>query len=609
MFIEEFKNNGIAYLRLMHGRRVVGTEGRKTIKKDTILNIGPLSRFDDGKPDYIGRLRESFRQGQPLIDSLREYAGDTDTSAKTYTVHFQANSDDCIGHPKHCSHFLLDKVFTGLGLSQYFTALKFNSKIEYDLVGLVRLLVFGRILKPASKLSTFAQNDGYYGGVTSRANKFNVYDALDVINENKNGIMRRMNAAITKNLRRNPDIVFYDVTNFFFEIEEADGDYEEGGEIKKGLRQKGVSKEHRNQPIVQMGLFMDDMGLPISIEMFPGNTLDQATLRPALKSTIDTFDFKRFILVADRGLCSYKNALRLMGNGNGYIVSKSIKKTGKAEREWILGADGYSSVGEDFRYKSRVRARTERDEDGNECAWDEQVVVYWSKRFYERERREHQTFLVFLEKLKASPSSFRVSAAEKKSIKRFFKKEVVNEDTGEMLNSGKLLAMLDESKVEQFTAYMGYYQIVTSEVGMPPLEVIDKYHGLSRIEDQFRVMKGDLDTRPVFVRSKNHIYAHLLVCFIALTIVRLIQRRILDSGLVSVPGDKHWTSGLTGARIQDALNKWQVDSLPDSFFRFNHSDDHDLDIILRAYGIVLPSKLFSAGEIKGIKSQISPFGV
>jgi hypothetical protein len=180
----------------------------------------------------------------------------------------------------------------------------------------------------------------------------------------------------------------------------------------------------------------------------------------------------------------------------------------------------------------------------------------------------------------------------------------VNDKTGEVFDSSELKAMLDIDKVNQYREGMGYYQIVTSELCMHPQEVIDKYHGLSRIEDQFRVMKSELGTRPVFVRNREHIKAHLLICTIALIMMRIIQNRIVDSGAMPSAKDKglNWTAGLSAERVQTALCKWQVEKMPGDNYRFLNIDDPDLKIILGAFDVKIPYKMFQRGELKSIKT-------
>ena len=175
------------------------------------------------------------------------------------------------------------------------------------------------------------------------------------------------------------------------------------------------------------------------------------------------------------------------------------------------------------------------------------------------------------------------------------------------MNSSDIKAFIDFDKVAEYRKSMGYYQIVTSELTMDPLEVINKYHGLTQIEDQFRVMKGDLNTRPFFVRTPEHVDAHMLICMIALILLRIIQKRILGSGLVRREEDAYWSSGLNSQRIQKALNKWKVDLLPGDLYRFMDVDDPDLKLILDAFDIKIPAKLYRRSELKSIKTDMKIF--
>jgi transposase len=604
--IEKYKTNGKYYLRLVENKRIE-KDGQSVNRKKLVLSLGRYDQYDDGQPNYMERLRESFRVGNPLIPALQGYVD----YAPKQIIHipFEPGGPYCIARPKRFAPCLLDAIFAGLGLDQLFASIKHSTGITYDLQGIMRLLTYGRILEPASKIATMRQNDSYYRPLVKSDNDFNVYDVLDVIYENRKQIIRRMNTCISRGIGRNTSMVFYDVTNFFFEVEEPDEDIvdEDGRIIEKGLRKMGVSKENRKQPIVQMGLFLDDNGIPISIEMFPGNTLDHLTLRTAMKNTVDTLDLDRFILIADRGMYSGTNMSHVIDRGNGYIVSKSLKKSAKKEREWVLDQEGYVVVSPDFKYKSRIVARTITDENGISRKIQQKVVVYWSRAFYAREKHENQSFLDFIEKLKANPNGFRVSAAQSRSLRKFMKKEVLHEQTGEILDSTKLRTMIDDEKLTEFNELMGYYQIVSSELEMDDLEIIDKYHGLTRIEDQFREMKGTLDTRPIYVNTPEHIQAHLLVCFIALTMMRLIQHKIKKSLPEQNSKDLNWSYGMSGNRLAYALLNWQVEQLSDEYFRMVNSDSVDLKVILKAFGLNLPAKLFTRGDLRSLKSSCSVF--
>lgn len=602
MFIECFTNNGKPYLRLARSVRVTNKAGLKVSQKQPILNLGPLDRYDDGQPDYVERLKKSFKAGAPLIPALLPYCEEK-KAGETYRFSINEGSPDCFGHPKLFSNVLLERILEELGLNTFFSSYKGFTKLQYDVYGFAKLLIFGRLLNPASKYATVRQNDDYYEPILKDFNPDNIYDTLSFIADNKDKIIRRINTNLMKKAGRSPEIIYYDVTNFYFEIENADEDVldEEGNVQIKGQRKFGVCKEERHQPIVQMGLFMDDEGIPIAMESFPGNTLDHLTLRPAMKKTIDDLDFSRFIMIADRGICDYMNLLHLLDAGNGYIVSKSLLKSTKEEREWAYNDDGYTQVSPDFKYKSRIVKRTVKDEGGNSRKVEEQVVVYWSKRFEERSIKENKRFLDFLERLETSPANFRITAIQSKCLRKFMKKEYLNQKTGEILDSSEIRGFIDFDKVKAYRKEMGYYQIVTSELTMDARTVIDKYHGLTQIEDQFRVMKGDLETRPVYVRTPEHIDAHLLICMIALILMRIIQKRIRDADLIK-KDDVYWNVGMSGKRIQEALNRWKVDVLPDDLFRFMDIDDPDLALILKAFDIVIPAKLYRRAELKAIKT-------
>lgn len=559
MNIECFKNHNTPYLRLVASLGLKKVNGKTVHRRKNVLNLGPLSRHDDGKPDYLRRLRESFKAGKPLIKALEPYVGDAPKGRVTIT--FEEGDAKCLGKPKRLAATILDPVFRALGLDELFASVKFSSRIGYDLTGIVRLLTYGRLLEPASKSATMEQNGKYFRPLVSSTNDDNVYDALDVIQRNAKQIVRRMNTCITRGTGRGSKVVFYDVTNFFFETPRPDPDTTDadGNVIEKGLRKMGVSKENRRQPIVQLGLFLDDEGIPISFGMFPGNTLDHHTLGPAMEKTVDSPGLKRFVLVADRGMYSGTNMCHVTDAGNGYIVAKSLRKSTRKEVEWAISPLGYDSPDADFRCKSRIVNRAVALPDGKKRIFKEKVVVYWSKAFHERELHENASFLSFDEKLSA------------------------------------------------FNEHFGYYQIVTSELDMPEREVIDKYHGLTQIEDQFREMKSTLETRPVYVRTREHIEAHLMVCFIALTMMRLIQRKTKAALGAEFGKDLDWTYGLPGARVAKALADWQVNELPGEYYQMLNASGEDIGLLLKAFGLEVPAKIYTNGDIRGLKSAVNPF--
>ena len=607
MFIDVLMNNGKPYLRLVHAVRLENASGKKVSTKKVLLNIGPLDRFDDGEPDYLQRLRQSFRDGRPLIASLEPYCSGQEREEK-YFFAIKKGAPDCIGHPTLFSHLLLERILEELGLNALFSSRKGLRKIEYDVYGFTKLLVFGRILNPASKAATVRQNGDYYEPILKKFNPDNVYDTLSFIAENKDQIIRRMNTSLIKKAHRSPDVMYYDVTNFYLEERENILDDEEGGMERAWQKMEGY-KEEKRLPLVQMGLFMDNCGIPVAIESFPGDTPDYLTLRPALEKNIDRLDLTRFILIGDRGMCSYPNLVHILDAGNGYIISGNLLKSTREERQWAYGEEDYQVVSEDFKYKSRIVSKMVYDERGNGRFIQEKEVVYWNRKFKKRCEAENKSSLELLEKLEEPAANFHVSSAQIKGIRKFMSKDWKNKKSGETLASETLKQLIDYERVREFKKGIGYCRIVTSELDMDPLDVIDNYHGLTRIEDQFRVMKGVMDTRSLFVRTPEHVDGHLLTCLIALVALRIIQTRVVQHERSLGMGNekRYWSYGLSGERVQRALNKWKVDKLPGDLYRFHDTDDPDLKRILDAFAIELPIKLFRRAELKRIKTNTKIF--
>ena len=586
---------------MVESQRYTNSKGVRTVRKKSIYNIGPLKKYDDGLPDYVQRLKTSFKNGTPLIKELQPYCSSQPIREK-YSLDIFEGDPDCIGHPKLFSHCLIERILEELGLISFMTRYKQLTHYEFDLVGFFRLLIYGRILNPASKIKTVSQNDDYYQPIVKKLYEYNIYDTLDFLYDYKKSIINRINKSLIRSFHRTTNIVFYDVTNFYFEIEHPDDDEEDDeGNITKGLRKMGVSKEERRLPIVQMGLFMDEQGVPVSIEVFPGNTLDHLTVTEALKNSIEPLDMKRFIFVGDRGMYRGNNTSHLINTNNGYIVSKSIEKTAKKEKDWIYDQSGYIG-NSSFRHKSRIVKRKVKNDNGKMQTIAEKVVVYWSEKFYKKQMAENKRFLDFVDQLEKNPKNFRITKAQSKSIKKFLKKECINDETGEVLDSNKLKMIIDKDKINRYKESFGYYQIVTSELDMEDTRVIEIYHGLTRIENQFEIMKGTLNTRPVEVRTLEHIEAHLLSCMIALIVIRIIQNKIVEYKGKSE--DKNWETGLSAERIQKALNKWTIELLSNDLYRFNNIDDEDLSLILKAFQIEIPAKLYRLGELRSLKKNI-----
>lgn len=598
MHIACVNNHGIHYLQVMESYSVKENGVFKS-RKRVVKNLGPLSRFDDGKPDFLNRLRISFKEGHSLIPELADLA-QGHTSNDRVTIQFNKNNNqDCLSDPKNLGYFLLDGLYNALGIYDVLNKHKSMTKIAYDLNGLVKLLVFGRALCPESKLETFKGRNRYAFDVSSSGSLIEVYRALSCLDEKSDAIQKRMNHKITNRIGRNTEVCFYDVTNYYFEIGKNDEDQldSEGNLLQKGLRKKGVSKEKRSEPIVQMGLFIDDKGIPIAYRLFPGNHTDQITLRPALKRSIDLLRFGKVIIVADGGLNNGKNIAHILKEGNGYILSKSTKKSDKNVKQWMLNEDGYEwNANKTFKVKSMIRERNVKDEDGNTISIQEKLVCYWSKKHHDREVKENEKFMEYLQSVITNPDKLKDKS---KKNEKFLDKMEVDKGTGEILETDTHLS-LNLDKIREYMELMGYYTLMTSETEKTDREIIDKYHGLSRIEDSFRIIKGDLEGRPVYVRTPEHINAHFLICYIALTMIRLIQYKVLKFQGKGVLNEDGWESGVTANRIKKALLSFQVDALPGGYYRLTKPTE-DMQLILNSLGIRADLRLPTVSELRQLK--------
>ena len=605
MRLEISENNGTKYIRIVESVWV-NKDGKKVTRKHTIKNIGPVSRFDDGKPNFIERLKTSYAAGNPIIDELRPYVK-TVVPQQVYNIRLCEGTDDCIAHPRLISNLLLEKMLENLGVSQLIRSYKYHYEAGYDVYGFFKILVFGRLLNPASKWATVKQNEDYALPILKgEFQEFDVYKALDFIYEHRRAIFNRINHSMVKNYHRTTNKIYYDVTNFFFEVDEPDDDTTfSDGTVEPGFREKGVCKEERKLPIVQMGLLMDEQGIPISIEAFPGNTLDHQTLAKSFMNSVDSVNSpdSRFIYVCDKGIGKGEAIVYAISNGIGYLTSRTVRGASRAEKEWIADPEGYTEISENYKYKTRIVKKTTTTPDGVQLEYSEKVLTYWSKKYYDREIAERSSFYEFVQDYLKDPHSFRLSATQVPVVKKYLKKNVVNKKTGELLNISDLTAILDVDKLKMDYDLMGYYTLATSEINMDDREMIKTYGNLVEIEEQFHVMKSTLDTRPVYLRTREHITAHLVVCAVALILTRLIQKQVNSSHPELVDKDLLFSNVLSADRIQAALNKWKIESIGDTYYRFCDTDDPDLSLILDSFGISIPLKCFKISEVKQLKSK------
>lgn len=589
------------YLRIVKERVILGSGGKH--KKEIIKTLGSLKKWDDGKPDFLKRLREQYQTTGIMVDDVLYKKEEPKIKKYQFTIPFSQDNPLLLSSAEfyNYGYTVPDAVLSCLKIDQHLGMYKKRHKTDLDLYGILRLLVLSRILEPKSKLATFAYKDKFFGiPFRSITDVKDVYRALDILASVSLSIQKRINTTIVNStIGRKVDLIYYDVTNYYFEtaygdedtfltVDDVSGDnegndelvYDEDGNpiiLEQGLRKKGVSKENRSEPIVQMGLFIDQNGIPISFDLFPGSTHDQMTFPEMIKERSLPMSFGRVVVVADNGMHNQYNLYELVSQGNGYIMSKSLRKSWKSMREFVLDQDGYKELYFDeennctFKYKSQTydRVLEERDKKGNKIVVKEKLVVFWSKAHADEDARANAKFVEYLESCKEHPEKFK----NKSKIKKYFKPVQINKATGEKIKEKTTtLYELNEAELKAMQEVYGYYAIVTSETDEPDIEIIRRYHNLSRIEDSFRITKSDLAGRPVYVRTKEHIKAHFLICFIALVVIRIIQNKYLKMYGAEVERverqrkrnhkdknkKKHWREGITAKKLQEVLSKFRI---------------------------------------------------
>lgn len=617
MYLDCFKNCGKPYLRIMQNY-YNNIDGKVKITRKTIKNLGPLEKYDDGNPNFLARFREKFKNGElDFCDELVVPKKETKKIIDFSKVDFTLN-------PKNMGYLILNKFFNELGISDILNRIKSDSKIEYDLVGLTKLFVFNRILNPSSKLRAFESRNDFLFPITSCESDKEIYKPLDILNKYSKQIQNRMNTKIkNSSIGRVTNLTYYDVTNYYFETMYGDDDVYELDEnneiikdekgqpiiVRKGFRKKGVSKENSDGPIVQMGLFIDNNGIPVSHKLFPGNTQDKTTFKNVLENDVDEMDLGRIVIVADNGMNTQENKYLIVDKGNGYIVSKSVKKSWKSQREWALDESNYTYIRNNtgeivFKYKSRINeiTLTYKNTDGTKTTKvvKEKEIIYWSKKHYEKELNQNKKFIEYLESCKEHPDKLK---DKQRKSQEFIKTVDVDKETGEIIHPEKVIVFLDK-KLEKYKETMGFYSIVTSEIEEDDKEVINRYHGLSRIEDSFRIIKSDLEGRPIFVWTEEHIKAHFLICFIALTIIRIIQYKVLKYENKSTLNVDGWEQGITAEKIKEALNKFQADKIIDEYYKTSEIKG-EIELILLSNNIKFQWKDYTISEIKDLQKLIN----
>ena len=476
---------------------------------------------------------------------------------------------------KNYGHVVFSKIYHELEVNRFLHNARRHKGFRYNSEAIMRLLVFSRLLYPCSKRASVINKKLFFDDFDFTLD--DVYSALDHFSGISESLQKHLHEQVTAQYGRTTDLVYYDVTNYYFETDKQDE-----------LRRKGVSKENRKDPIVQMGLLMDKAGLPISYKLYPGNKHDSQTLMPMLTEVKRNFGVKRIITVADKGLNSGDNIAYNTVFGDGYIYSKSIRGASEEFQSWILDKKGYRSGADGRKIKSRIvpdssinitvgvaRGKSIK----KPYKLEQKQVVYYSEKYAERARHMREEIIAKAMDMIANPGKYQ--RAIDYGATGYISNLKINKETGEILN-GKEVLQLDTQRIAAEERFDGYYALVTSELDDTDDHIINMYKGLWRIEESFKVIKSVLDARPIYLQTKDHINAHFLICFIALLIARIVELRL---------GGKY-----NIARITETLRKVSCSHLDQNIWLFDYVDEIT-DEMNKVFGIDFGRKLMTLREI------------
>ena len=417
-------------------------------------------------------------------------------------------------------YVFLQDLYHSLGLNDICNEITDKYRFKYDLNSILSRLIYSRIIYPSSKLATFELSKKYIEQPNFELH--DIYRALEVIAKETDFIQSELYKNSLKVSKRNTNILYYDCTNYFFEIEQ-----------ESGLRQYGPSKEHRPNPITQMGLFMDGDGIPLAFDITAGNTNEQVTLKPLEEKILEDFKLSKFIVCTDAGLAS--NANRKFNNmeERAFITTQSIKKLKKPLMDWALSPDEWHLSGDDKIYNIHDIEKDElsielykdriffKERWINENGLEQKLIVTYSLKYknYQRQIRNSQ---IERAKLAIANKSFKLDKCNQNDFKRFIKKTNVTND-GEIAE--KKVLSLNTDTIQKEEKFDGFYGVCTN-LNDNAEEIIKVNQRRWEIEESFRIMKSEFKARPVYLSRDDRITAHFTTCFLSLVLLRFLEKRL-----------------------------------------------------------------------------------
>lgn len=468
-------------------------------KQTTLKSFGYLE--DQENPKAFMEEVKRFDDSQKLNTKKKQIMISVPTDRK---------NNDKYNKKYNYGYRFLESIYESLSIKEFFDGLSFKGK--YDLNEIFEFLTLKRILNPNSKRGTVQEVKEFYNK-NYEFSLADTYRSLDKFSDVSIKLQKHLNDRIKKMIGRDSSYAFYDVTNYYFETDFPGslGTYQ----------QKGVSKEHRLSPIIQLGLFMDSNNLPIAMSTFPGNTSDSLTLQPAMNDIKANYGLGRLIVVADKGLNSRKNIDYICNQNDGYVVSQILRgPKGKRYHEMVFDEEGFQG-NDSFKYKIFEEEYESNINSKKKVIRKRKGIIYWSKEdsdYAKRKRREK--VLKANKRVSNNAYSINHTAGEYISTKNFIKA------TGEV--SDDTIHAIDYDKIAQEERFDGFFCILTSELEYDYKKILEVYGNLWRIEESFKITKSDLQTRPIYVRTQKHIEGHMLICYTALLILRLLQYKLKD---------------------------------------------------------------------------------
>ena len=529
LFIKKYlAKNGKTFCSIVDGYRINGKVKQKVIKKYGYLEDF-CDNYDDGIKflnDELERLKKEFQTKFTNTINLNEFSSFEDD---TFNV----------------GYAYLKYIYKTFGIDEILKKKQYSTNIEFSLPKVCELLTYSRIINPGSIKYTYEHKNQFFEPFDLSLD--DLYRSLVPMLNCKEDIFKSIWENTKDKYKRDASTSYYDCTNYYFEIEYDDKDQldDNGNIIKKGIRKRGPEKNHRPDPIVEMGLLMDKTGFPISYNIFSGSTSEKETLIPEVKNLKKRHNIDKVIIVADKGLNDSENMIRLAGldlnkkNRDGYVYSQTIRGADEEFKKWVLKNDDYiidiikDDDGNDiiFKHKSRMYPRKmyiERTDKGltksgnkrrQPITIDQKQMVYYSQKYADKQRRDRQLVIEKAKDLIKNPGNYTRNTTY--GAAGYINNIAFDKKTGEVVDGLDL--SLNIKKIEEEELYDGYYAIVTSEENLTDLELRNIYKGLTKIEETFKITKSEFKARPINVRLEDHIDALFLICFISLVIIRILQ--------------------------------------------------------------------------------------